>query len=178
LNAPVPTLFPVTPTFFVPEATFSIIHETTDTYLPSRKQPKNISSVLDPSRMEIYRNYCRVYGDHLYSLEMFEQRAELYDMISMNESKHDGLCNSFNSAIGICCSDCGEDLRDINGSLKCHDCKRIKRGPMCCLCRIPVHGLSWFCLDCLHGGHAGHMKEWFSNSDECPTGCGCECMSG
>jgi WD repeat-containing protein mio len=39
---------------------------------------------------------------------------------------------------------------------------------------------SWFtwCVKCNHGGHAGHIREWFAEKRVCPvTGCDCECMA-
>ena len=38
-------------------------------------------------------------------------------------------------------------------------------------------GLSSFCVRCGHGGHTTHMRDWFEESEECPTGCGCKCFS-
>ncbi|KAF4529782.1 hypothetical protein B566_EDAN016666 [Ephemera danica] len=39
---------------------------------------------------------------------------------------------------------------------------------------------SWFtwCQTCRHGGHVGHMTQWFKENQECPvTACTCRCMS-
>lgn len=39
---------------------------------------------------------------------------------------------------------------------------------------------SWFtwCQSCRHGGHAGHINNWFDKHTECPvTGCSCKCYS-
>ncbi|KAG8195761.1 hypothetical protein JTE90_010637 [Oedothorax gibbosus] len=37
--------------------------------------------------------------------------------------------------------------------------------------------LTW-CQTCRHGGHSGHILEWFKHHNECPvTGCMCKCMS-
>ena len=39
---------------------------------------------------------------------------------------------------------------------------------------------SWWawCQLCKHGGHSGHMHDWFSAHTECPvSGCACKCMS-
>uniref|UniRef100_A0A6B2KXP8 Uncharacterized protein n=1 Tax=Arcella intermedia TaxID=1963864 RepID=A0A6B2KXP8_9EUKA len=39
---------------------------------------------------------------------------------------------------------------------------------------------SWFswCQTCKHGGHVGHLKEWFSRHKECPVAdCSCRCYS-
>lgn len=51
----------------------------------------------------------------------------------------------------------------------------------------PKHGQSklsphqdWFswCQTCRHGGHAGHITEWFREHGDCPvTGCTCRCMA-
>uniref|UniRef100_A0A0B6ZZ52 Uncharacterized protein n=1 Tax=Arion vulgaris TaxID=1028688 RepID=A0A0B6ZZ52_9EUPU len=38
----------------------------------------------------------------------------------------------------------------------------------------------WFtwCQTCRHGGHAGHITQWFQEHNECPvTGCTCKCVS-
>ncbi|KAK7593002.1 hypothetical protein V9T40_007754 [Parthenolecanium corni] len=38
----------------------------------------------------------------------------------------------------------------------------------------------WFtwCQTCRHGGHAGHLSDWFKEHSECPvTGCSCNCQS-
>jgi hypothetical protein len=41
----------------------------------------------------------------------------------------------------------------------------------CSVCEGPVRGLYTWCQGCGHGGHLGHMKEWFATSTLCPTGC-------
>ena len=43
------------------------------------------------------------------------------------------------------------------------------------------HGVDmWllWCQTCQHGGHAAHLKEWFSTQSECPLAqCKCRCFS-
>ena len=58
-------------------------------------------------------------------------------------------------------------------SYACPKCARIVL--KCSICHLSVKGLSWFCTSCLHGGHLGHMANWFKENDVCPTGCGCKC---
>ena len=41
--------------------------------------------------------------------------------------------------------------------------------------RIPCRGFYSFCGVCFHGGHQDHIREWFRQHDECPTGCGHRC---
>jgi hypothetical protein len=38
----------------------------------------------------------------------------------------------------------------------------------------------WFtwCQTCRHGGHAGHVQDWFASHEECPVAeCTCKCSS-
>lgn len=40
----------------------------------------------------------------------------------------------------------------------------------------PEEALIW-CQQCKHGGHFGHISEWFQNHTKCPvSGCMCECV--
>lgn len=40
---------------------------------------------------------------------------------------------------------------------------------------LPVKGLFIWCQGCSHGGHLGHIKDWFGVNKQCPTGCGHLC---
>ena len=83
----------------------------------------------------------------------------------------------------------------------CPECMRSF--PKCAVCLMPFNSINpykelarsrkthntpapivkfdeWFswCEQCRHGGHAGHLLEWFQNSSECPVaGCSCHCTS-
>ena len=46
----------------------------------------------------------------------------------------------------------------------------------CSVCQLPVRGVYVWCQGCGHGGHVNHMRAWFSQSTECPTGCGHQCL--
>ncbi|KAF9919870.1 hypothetical protein BGZ65_011743, partial [Modicella reniformis] len=37
-------------------------------------------------------------------------------------------------------------------------------------------GIFTWCTQCSHGFHLQHAQEWFSQSAECPTGCGHQCF--
>ncbi|KAF7457602.1 GATOR complex protein WDR24-like [Cryptosporidium felis] len=56
----------------------------------------------------------------------------------------------------------------------CSDCHSVKN--VCVLCREPVFGLWVGCPFCKHGGHPGHIKEWFQSNSVCPSGCGHFCL--
>lgn len=57
--------------------------------------------------------------------------------------------------------------------------------PVCAVCvkKIDLPGARlevdrWFawCTSCLHGGHWGHVRDWFSKHEKCPVDtCACEC---
>lgn len=57
--------------------------------------------------------------------------------------------------------------------LWCNSCKQY--AITCGFCQMPVREISYTCMICGHGGHPEHMKAWFEQSLECPTGCGCTC---
>ena len=55
-------------------------------------------------------------------------------------------------------------------------CKHYeKKLLLCSVCQSNVHSLFIHCPDCGHGGHLEHIKLWFSQNGDCPTGCGCIC---
>ena len=55
-------------------------------------------------------------------------------------------------------------------------CDRCKSNPfLCSVCQTTVKGLVVWCQGCGHGGHLGHMRDWFKVGKLCPTGCGHFC---
>lgn len=71
---------------------------------------------------------------------------------------------------GLYCCHCRSQARGT----QCPSCKRLTF--QCAICHVAVRGSSNFCLSCGHGGHTGHMMDWFRRQDECPAGCGCRCL--
>jgi len=57
----------------------------------------------------------------------------------------------------------------------CNACE--KRSSACAICLGIVLSLGLFCKVCGHGGHLAHMQKWFLRDSQCPTGCGCACLS-
>lgn len=84
----------------------------------------------------------------------------------------------------------------------CPHCKKLL--PKCALCQRPISSLNpylelskgkngqgvprpqelgyedWvgWCQKCRHGGHVGHLAQWFETNTECPvSGCSCRCSS-
>eukprot|EP00980_Cylindrotheca_fusiformis_P009435 scaffold2065_cov107-Cylindrotheca_fusiformis.AAC.5 len=69
------------------------------------------------------------------------------------------------------CPRCGQDT-DKNTNM-CRYCQDFAF--RCSICDNAVRGLFTVCSICNHGGHVEHMKSWFSDQVQCPTGCGCQC---
>ena len=61
---------------------------------------------------------------------------------------------------------------------KCKSC--ASPNMICLLCSLPVRGMATLCHVCGHGGHLGHLQEWFllpqSNQLCAAPGCGCPCL--
>ena len=67
----------------------------------------------------------------------------------------------------------GEKQSLKQNSLWCSPCGDFSL--TCSLCQMAVRGAGYFCASCGHGGHTGHMREWFELTVECSSGCGCRC---
>ena len=56
--------------------------------------------------------------------------------------------------------------------------KKLPTGQsLCTVCHTPVRGLYVWCQGCGHGGHLDHLQAWFSQSTDCPAGCGHRCQA-
>lgn len=81
------------------------------------------------------------------------------------------MLNQQSTTIYANCNNCDKPLE--KKSWACNRCGKLTN--TCSVCHLPVKGLYSWCQGCSHGGHMGHLKEWFSRSTQCPTGCGHEC---
>ena len=61
--------------------------------------------------------------------------------------------------------------------------EQVEYPPACSICESSMHGSFFYCSTCGHGGHAAQVRgcpglvAWFERSVDCPTGCGCRCVS-
>ncbi|KAL3269120.1 hypothetical protein HHI36_008201 [Cryptolaemus montrouzieri] len=70
------------------------------------------------------------------------------------------------------CSKCNKPLQRIGWLCdKCHSSEYA----LCSVCHQVVKGLYVWCQGCSHGGHLGHIQQWISKNNTCPTGCGHFC---
>lgn len=126
--------------------------------------------VLDNSQLA---RYCYGYIDLLYAWQYYDKRAEMIGMLSNNQAiRHSLVIETY----CLYCSKTDEGSEPPTYNSACKTCKVKPSGISCSICQTPVNRLLWFCPECLHGGHAHHMRAWFSNNSECPVGCRCECL--
>jgi hypothetical protein len=144
----------------------------------SKTQPYLLPQGLEESAK--YDAYIKKYAELLYSWGLLSIRAELNKHLlriptrregeqSMEEKTETGRIPGI--AVVFKCPQCGRDA-DFNTNM-CRTCQDFAF--RCSICDNAVRGLFTVCDICNHGGHVGHMKSWFANHVECPTGCGCNC---
>jgi len=110
--------------------------------------------------------------------DILSRWGHLSQALDVNSSRSDiepdqAECNASMVVAGVNCHRCGEHA---NGDAWwCDVCNG--HAVICSVCEVFVKGVGVFCSACGHGGHSAHMKMWFENSDECPRGCGCRCVT-
>ncbi|VDI29347.1 WD repeat-containing protein 59 [Mytilus galloprovincialis] len=125
---------------------------------------ENYCRMLDPVDKNKYDEYLRCYANILDCWGLKNQSREVMKFVSNAPPEHRGI------EFSVYCYKCSQPVR---GS-QCLSCKYPAFN--CAICHLGVKGLSNFCLACGHGGHTAHLTEWFKRENECPTGCGCQCL--
>ncbi|KAI1295225.1 WD repeat-containing protein 24 [Mortierella claussenii] len=86
--------------------------------------------------------------------------------------------NQDSTTIQTACSSCMKPLLtralDSSGFWACDRCRKVLSS--CSVCHKTVRGIFTWCTQCSHGFHLQHAQDWFSQSAECPTGCGHQCF--
>ncbi|XP_035483629.1 GATOR complex protein WDR59 isoform X1 [Scophthalmus maximus] len=129
-----------------------------------REQHDMNKRLLDPANTLQFDDFKKCYGEILYRWGLREKRADVLKFASCPPEPHKGI------EFGVYCCHCRIQARGT----QCAVCKRLTF--QCAVCHVAVRGSSNFCLSCGHGGHTGHMMDWFRRQDECPAGCGCHCL--
>ncbi|XP_018344134.1 PREDICTED: WD repeat-containing protein 24 isoform X2 [Trachymyrmex septentrionalis] len=80
--------------------------------------------------------------------------------------------NQQSTTIHACCVACTKSLQ--RSAWLCDHCHTPEHA-LCSICNQVVRGVYIWCQGCAHGGHINHMREWFNNNRQCPTGCGHLC---
>ncbi|XP_074036422.1 GATOR complex protein mio [Leptinotarsa decemlineata] len=150
---------------------------------------------------ERVKNWILHYQDLLNRPKMFEQRADFDIMLASfkpNERPPQQVyvsCNFCGKSISAYIA--GQDRSRLHKSssskTKLSSCPNCRKPlPRCAIC-LQYMGTTtgessskskpfeeWFtwCQTCRHGGHAGHICDWFEEHQECPvSGCTCRCAS-
>ncbi|KAM3877254.1 GATOR2 complex protein WDR59 [Diretmus argenteus] len=129
-----------------------------------REQHDMNKRLLDPTNTFQFDDFKKCYGEILHRWGLREKRADVLKCASCPPEPHKGI------EFGLYCCHCRSQARGT----QCAVCKRLTF--QCAICHVAVRGSSNFCLNCGHGGHTNHMMEWFRCQDECPAGCGCQCL--
>ncbi|XP_034038810.1 GATOR complex protein WDR59 isoform X2 [Thalassophryne amazonica] len=120
--------------------------------------------LLDPANTLQFEDFKKCYGEILHRWGLREKRADVLKFSSCPPEPHKGI------EFGVYCCHCRSQARGT----QCAVCKWLTF--QCAICHVAVRGSSNFCLNCGHGGHTTHMMDWFRRQDECPAGCGCQCL--
>ena len=136
--------------------------------------------LLPQGQEEKYDAYIHRYAELLYGWGLLTVRAELNKHllrapaereveVSLEEQGEPG--RGAGIAVVFDCPKCGRNA-EFNSNV-CRACQDFAF--RCSICDNAVRGLFTVCDICSHGGHVQHMKSWFDNHQDCPTGCGCKC---
>lgn len=138
--------------------------------------------------------------------QMYAQRAVLVAALlrALRRRTEDAPCNKQNVIFCQYCNGLltGSLRRPAAGddnviTQRCINQNCGKPTPSCAVCLLPIYVVrssaeepedatrsaklpfdSWaaWCQVCQHGGHIGHLEEWFATHTECPVaGCDCQC---
>lgn len=144
-----------------------------------RDAAANPSSDLTSLR-RLFDRALATYADYLCRIGALSKAAEV--------RKHNGRFNITSKdssaeraviSLGVTCSRCCSGsavvavAQNQAKSYWCNDCRDY--AVYCAVCCSSVRGTVFFCAACGHGGHTHHLKSWFEQSVECPSGCGCRC---
>ncbi|XP_013134014.1 PREDICTED: WD repeat-containing protein 59 [Papilio polytes] len=122
--------------------------------------------LLDQRSAHLYNCFKRAYADVLHRWQLLYKRTEVMKLVS---GAGEAAPAPGPEAVWECAW-CGRVCR--GGA--CAACRRPAL--RCAVCALAVRGLAVACALCGHAGHAHHLQTWFSQHDNCPTGCGCKCV--
>ena len=121
-------------------------------------------SIPNEQTIKWYSGYLEI----LYQLQLWTIATEFLN--DCHDSKIREV-NKQSTTVNVNCGSCGKSSLTLKSY--CDYCKSLFN--TCCLCHQPVKGAYVWCHGCGHGGHAGHLEQWFKGHVECPTGCGHAC---
>ncbi|KNC46777.1 WD repeat-containing protein 24 [Thecamonas trahens ATCC 50062] len=123
------------------------------------------------SRLQLDKELARqYYFGYIELLQRLKLWLAVTEVVRMVDDEAVSMLNQKDTSVKFSCTSCGDAL-DVRGWF-CAKCAEFKR---CVLCQQRVRGAWVWCQGCGHGGHPDHLREWFANSKQCPSGCGHAC---
>lgn len=113
----------------------------------------------------LYEYFKLSYAETLHRWGLLHNRAEVLKYMCGPPESHKGV--EF-------LADCRKCLKSSKSS-NCSSCKKFSM--YCIICHLSIRGSANCCAVCGHGGHTKHLKQWFEKRNECPSGCGCHCLT-
>ncbi|KAI0258544.1 hypothetical protein BC834DRAFT_835341 [Gloeopeniophorella convolvens] len=116
------------------------------------------------------------YAEMLFRWGLVYKRIELLKAVGSFLALPTGLTSDDHDQLGVSvlCSRCGQPAPSGH-PIACATCSTRLGLPQCTICRLPVKGLSFNCLECLHVSHLSCWK--FRPGVACATGCSCRCRT-
>mgnify|MGYP001222749156 CR=1 FL=1 len=135
------------------------------------------ASLLDPRDEEKLRSFRLQYAELLYLWGLPVHRVKILKF-NINHNTELGFINSLKTSET---SDIykGVDSRFVSPfqSVGQHAAYTYAEIHNCCFCSTPVKRRLFVCNLCQHIMHARCSNQWWKEESECPTGCGCRCVS-
>ena len=131
------------------------------------------------------------YAEHLLRLGLMQHRAAVLRCLDCSRGAEEqrqqiDVLSGWSTAehriaFDPVCQRCGQSVQrsaplsaSSSSAVRCSQCNVF--AAHCVICQLSLRGLATVCLQCGHGGHMEHIREWFEGGEkECATGCGCRC---
>ncbi|EMR11435.1 hypothetical protein PNEG_00455 [Pneumocystis murina B123] len=135
-------------------------------------------SFFSEERRHLKKFYRINYAEFLFRWKLYKKRAEILKFNSRSNNNETFFTTKKDTFVSdnksVDCIKCSSDQSSLDKNYII--CKQAIFFSNCIFCEVYVKGLVSGCIICSHGGHAKCMKNWFMQTKECPTGCGCECL--
>lgn len=143
--------------------------EEEEEHVEEEELPEEDCKLIDPANHDRNESIKAWYSQFLRGLGMVNKSLEVAKFLKSNPDEPAYRFEAVRS--------CGGCQKTVQDGKYCPDCPKSDRGRVCQLCRIPVRGILSICLACGHGGHVGHLRDWFSTRARCPSpACKCRCL--
>lgn len=143
-------------------------------------QVTNVEQLIGKLRLQKFSMY---YIDLLHRLRIYNVANVLIrrssdpgiSQMNMKSTTMYTNCSQCHQSIEIASISNEANQNQNTTTIICRKCQSILN--RCSLCQQTVKGLYVWCSVCSHGGHLRCLTQWFSEHQECPTGCLHRCVA-